>query len=126
MKRFVPAFSLAALLTACVSWTLLEDCAPHVRETYEKARAGDARAQYRLGECLQFGDGVPSADERGAVYWYEKAAAQGHVPARNNLANLHLRGGEDVRDESKGRALLETASTRGNGESVPAPEAQPE
>ncbi len=126
MKRFVPALSFAALLTACASWTLPEDCAPHVRETYEKARAGDAQAQYRLGEYLQFGDGVPAADERGAVYWYEKAAAQGDVPARNNLANLYLRGGENVRDESKGLALLETASAGGNGESVPAPESQPE
>jgi len=41
-----------------------------------KAEQGNVDAQYILGVCYQYGDGV-GKDEKKAVEWYMKAAEQG-------------------------------------------------
>jgi uncharacterized protein len=46
------------------------------------AVAGDADAQYNLGQAYRLGRGVPS-DPQMAESWFKKAADQGHARARN-------------------------------------------
>src|SRR6185437_15800497 len=48
------------------------------------AEQGDARAQYKLGNCYQIGTGVEK-NEQKAVEWYQKATKQGYAGAQYNL-----------------------------------------
>jgi hypothetical protein len=60
------------------------------------ANAGNADAQFRLGEMVWFGDGIPQ-DLEAARRWFEKSAAGGNADAREALAALErrkTRGGE--------------------------------
>ena len=54
----------------------------------KKAEAGDAKAQYDLGECYDWGKGV-TYDEQEAVKWYTKAAEQGDEKAKKALEQLN-------------------------------------
>jgi TPR repeat protein len=56
-----------------------------------KAEKGDAAAQFDLGSCYYYGDGVPQ-DLAEAVKWSRKAAEQGHVEAQFNLAVCYEHG----------------------------------
>ena len=56
-----------------------------------RALAGDAEAQYYVGEIFERGLGVPP-DYREAATWYRKAADQGHARAGVNLAHLYEKG----------------------------------
>ena len=49
-----------------------------------EAKRGQAKAQFDLGVCYRFGQGVPQ-DDTEAVMWYRKAAAQGYAKAQYNL-----------------------------------------
>ncbi len=53
-----------------------------------QADAGDAEAQYRLGEIYESGLGEPGSKPDDAIGWYRKAAAQGHARAAFRLAHL--------------------------------------
>ncbi|MBD8530282.1 MULTISPECIES: tetratricopeptide repeat protein [unclassified Massilia] len=60
------------------------------------ANAGNAEAQFRLGEMAWYGDGAPQ-DLQAAQRWFEKSAAGGNTDAREALAALErrkTRGGE--------------------------------
>ena len=46
-------------------------------------------AQCLLGYCYKHGNGV-GQDNKQAVYWYRKAAEQGHADAQNVLKRLGL------------------------------------
>ena len=50
-----------------------------------KANQGDAQAQFNLALLYYHGLGTPH-DSKQAVYWYTKAAEQGHVNAQYSLA----------------------------------------
>ncbi len=50
-----------------------------------KAMQGDAHAQFRVGWAYETGDGLPQ-DANAATRWYQRAARQGHMNARLNLA----------------------------------------
>ena len=64
-----------------------------ITDLQQRAKDGDADAQYRLAECYQ---GRISSSIRGfispnrsqALYWYQKAADQGHEGAKNALKQL--------------------------------------
>ena len=56
-------------------------------ETKVKAEAGDANAQNLLGVMYDVGFGVQE-DDKEAVKWYRKAAAQGNKQAQKELNNL--------------------------------------
>jgi TPR repeat protein len=53
----------------------------------EQAEAGDAEAQYQLGEMFYRGRDVPK-DMSAAIKWFRKAAAQGNASAQTFLAAL--------------------------------------
>lgn len=54
----------------------------------EKARQGDAESQYRYGMSFILGEG-DSIKPRIAFEWLLKAAAQGHDPAKKQLASMY-------------------------------------
>jgi TPR repeat protein len=53
-----------------------------------------AEAQYNLGIAYTFGKGVLK-DYKQAVYWYQKAAAQGYAEAQSNLGIAYAFGKGD-------------------------------
>jgi len=55
------------------------------------ADAGDAEAQYRMGNRYRLGEGV-AEDPFEAASWYRRAAEQGHGMAMYMLGYLHYRG----------------------------------
>lgn len=55
------------------------------------ANSGNALAQYRLGMLYYNGQGV-GEDEKLAIYWWKKAAAQGNVESMFQLGSAFLFG----------------------------------
>lgn len=53
-------------------------------ELLKQAQNGDADAQYKVGMCYEYGDGV-GQDEAKAMRWYGLAAGMGHVEAQQAL-----------------------------------------
>lgn len=60
---------------------------PRVQECLPMAKAGNMKAQTDLAYLYHHPKRVPT-DKRKAVYWYRKAAEQGSLSAKNNLATL--------------------------------------
>ena len=62
-----------------------------LRETYEKAKAGDMNAQYELGTCVMTGKGIHQ-DFEYAMEWLLKAADHGEPFAMYNIGILYSCG----------------------------------
>jgi TPR repeat protein len=62
---------------------------PALRQYYEQAHTGDARAMRMLGTLYYNGLNVPQDRDEG-IRWYRKAAAAGSVAARKDLEQLGL------------------------------------
>lgn len=60
------------------------------------ATAGNITAQYRLGMLYYMGQGVPE-DEKQAVFYWKKAAAQGSADAMFHLGSAYLFGNQVAR-----------------------------
>ena len=73
------------------------------------ADAGNARAQYQLGDMYEFGYGVPK-DPREAVSWFQKAADQGLGAAQARLGEIYFAGNEAVQDFKAARTWLQKAA----------------
>ena len=98
MRRFRPTISLALPLLAVsmlaapaladvkdgVDAWQRGDYPAAVAEWRPLALAGDADAQFNLGQAYKLGRGVPS-DLTQAEDWYRRAAKQGHLQAEDNL-----------------------------------------
>ncbi|WP_298673362.1 SPOR domain-containing protein [uncultured Sphingomonas sp.] len=56
-----------------------------VAEWRKPAIAGDADAQFNMGQAFKLGRGVPT-DQKQAIDWFHKAAVQGHAQAQDNYA----------------------------------------
>ncbi len=69
------------------------------QQTLEKARLGDARAQFNLGLAYDRGEGVAENAEK-AVYWYRRAAEQGYANAQSNLG-VYVNAGKGVTQDYK-------------------------
>ncbi len=103
------------------------DYARAVAEWRGPALAGDPDAEYNMGQAYKLGRGVP-ADLTQAESWYEKAAAQGHTMAQDNLGLALFQDGHAAdalpwleksvaRDER--RAELVLGDMLFNGDAVP-------
>ena len=79
-----------------------------VREWRAAAIAGDADAQYNLGQAYKLGRGVP-VDLKMAESWYGKAAQQGNVAARDNYGLMLFQNG----DRQAALPYIEEAAGRG-------------
>lgn len=91
---------------------------PDVLEYLSEAEAGDAEAQFELGERIRsgvVGVEIPGQSEkskfpfsgnawqyfnRETIKWLTKAAEQDHLLAQYNLAEVYARGGGDVENAS--------------------------
>lgn len=73
------------------------------------AEAGDSEAQFALGEAYRMGRGV-ATDREIALGWYQRAAGQGHLGARDALGLLLFARG----DRAQAMPLLEAAADRGD------------
>lgn len=74
------------------------------------AERGEAEAQYMLAHILNY----DKDDEKAAVAWYEKAAAQDHIEALKELAEIY----EFDDDWSKPRELFKRAAELGDAEAM--------
>jgi tetratricopeptide (TPR) repeat protein len=68
------------------------DYAGAVAQWRPLAEAGNADAQFNLGQAYKLGRGVP-ANAATAQSWYQKAARQGHQQAQVNVGLLMYNGG---------------------------------
>ncbi|MCX7192420.1 MAG: trypsin-like peptidase domain-containing protein [Proteobacteria bacterium] len=98
-------------------------------ETKKKAEAGNAEAQYSLGE-MYFQDKAPSGpwekyqektiltkeNMAHALEWFQKAANQGNVDAQFNLAVMYIQGNGCVSDSAKAVEWLEKSAVKGHAE----------
>jgi uncharacterized protein len=72
------------------------------------AVAGDADAQFNMGQAYKLGRGVP-VDLKMAEDWYRKASLQGHLQAEDNYGLILFQNG----DRQKALPLIERSSARG-------------
>ena len=110
--------ALAALISASsFAQTPGSEAAPsklsgHVAALEKKARAGDTKAQLRLGIAFEFGEGVAkNLDE--AARWYRIAADRGDPVAQTNLAYLYENGGASLRDPAEAAKWYMRAAVSG-------------
>ena len=52
------------------------------QQLMKKAKAGNAKAQYELGDCYWYGDDGAIQSYEQAAIWYAKSANQGYAPAQ--------------------------------------------
>jgi len=64
------------------------------------AEQGHAGAQYSLGNCYYYGQGVPM-DFVKAAEWWQKSAEQGNAQAQNTLGMCYLNGNGVTKDDAK-------------------------
>lgn len=80
-----------------------------VREWRTAAIAGDPVAQFNLARAYQLGRGVP-LDSKMAESWFGKAAAQGHLPSRDNYGLALFQNG----DREMAMPYITNAAKRGD------------
>lgn len=96
-----------------------------VEEWRDAAVAGDADAQFNLGQAYKLGRGVP-VDPQMAESWFRKAALQGHEQAQDNYGLALFQGGRKAdavpwleksaaRDEPRTQLVLGTMLFNGDG-----------
>ena len=81
----------------------------------EKAKAGDVKAQYKLGWMYDSGNGVPQ-DSVEAVRWYSLAAEQGDERAQNNLGWMYYSGIGVPQDKGMAAYWYYKAAAQGHAE----------
>ncbi|KDE40552.1 MAG: tetratricopeptide repeat protein [Nitrincola lacisaponensis] len=81
------------------------------------AEAGNAEAQNRLGEMLEFGQGV-ERDKNAAFDWYQLAADQGEVSAWHNLGRSYNFGTGVEQDYAVAEQWYRQAAERGYTQSL--------
>jgi TPR repeat protein len=108
VSKLLLIFFMLGLISVCLPQKVLAELS-EVETSYilsfqlnqSKANQGDANAQFTLALLYEKGAGTPQ-DTRYAIYWYTKAAEQGHVNAQYYLGKLYMYGyGEEVRQNPK-------------------------
>jgi hypothetical protein len=78
-----------------------------------KAKAGDAKSQYKLGNVYYLGDGV-RRDYSQAEFWYRKAAEQGDPDSQFMLGGLYHFGQGVPQDSAQAFAWVKKAADQGH------------
>lgn len=68
---------------------------PYSAELVKRAEAGDAVAQWSLGSCYQYGNGV-KINKEVSFGWYMKSAEQGNAEAQYELAEYYRKEGSEL------------------------------
>jgi cell division septation protein DedD len=134
-----PKHLIAAILVALVSVPLSAQSVEKGIDAWQRgdfadavsiwrplAEAGDADAQFNLGQAYRLGRGIPTnvAESRK---WFEAAAAQGHVDAETTLGLLLYQNGDQAdglkwlklaADQDEPRAMLVYGTALYNGDGV--------
>ncbi|AQK92337.1 F-box protein [Zea mays] len=84
-----------------------------IRWFYPSASAGNARAQYNLGLCLQNGKGVKQ-NQKEAAKWYLRAAEGGNVRAMYNISLCYSYGEGLGQDPVRAKRWLQLAADCGH------------
>lgn len=84
------------------------DYARALREWRPLAQAGDADAQFNLGQAYKLGRGV-TQDLAQAIAWFQRAASQGHIQAEDNLGLVLYESGR----RADAISWLERSAARG-------------
>ena len=94
--RLATLIALALTFTAPLPPVFADDSddIAAVQQWQNKAEAGDAEAQFRIGQAYALGQGF-NQNLENAFEWYEKAAKQGHAKAQAALAILYVQKGDD-------------------------------
>ena len=79
----------------------------------ERARAGDAEAMNRLGDCYYSGRGGVTKDHGEALVWWGKAAAKGHRTALFWLGVMHEDGQGTPRNLLNALSYYKQANDKG-------------
>lgn len=122
---FAAAPALADVKAGVEAWAR-GDFTRAVAEWRAPATAGDAAAQFNLGQAYKLGRGVPT-DQAMATEWFRKAAVQGHPQAIDNYGLALFQDGKKAealpwleksvaRDEKRTELVLGTMLF--NGDSV--------
>ena len=82
-----------------------------IDEMTRLAQNGNANFQYSLVRCYDKGLKVKQ-DYQQALYWYQKAAEQGHDKAANNLGCMYLDGRGVAQDYEKAAWWLELSAQK--------------
>ena len=90
---------------------------PFIADLRARARRGQAEAQFQLGVCYRFGQGV-SKDEAEALKWYLKAAAQGHEKAQYNVGVCYDAGTGVAQDHEEAARWYRKAAQRGHAKAA--------
>jgi TPR repeat protein len=69
-------------------------------DIHKLAEDGDADSQYRLATRYESGHGEPQ-DNAKTLYWFKKAADNGHVMAMKSLAHIYTKGLDGVTPDAK-------------------------
>lgn len=79
----------------------------------KRAKAGDAAAQYELGEVYRRGKEV-TQDFGEAMKWYRQAAEQGFAEAQYNFGVMYYNGQGMPKDSAKAREWFREAAEHGD------------
>jgi uncharacterized protein len=93
------------------------DYATALAEWESIAKSGDATASYGIGRIYRLGQGVRYRDFEKAVYWYQRAAGRGYVPAQYELARIQFEGLVVPRDIDEMMFWLWRAALSGHADS---------
>ena len=107
-RRLTVTLLLSLILAGCSDPG--DDIPPALAELHQRATSGDAAAQLDLGLRYVTGKGIPP-DERAALRWIGKAAAQGHAAAQFELGSYYTL--EPHRDYQRAAALLRQSALQG-------------
>jgi TonB family protein len=80
----------------------------------QKAQSGDAEAQYGLAQQYKFEIARTNATLQQALFWFTKAAQQGHMGAQRNLGYMYLNGEGVEINVPVARTWFEKASAQGD------------
>ena len=92
----------------------LEKAYLHFRRAAEN---GNIEAQFQVGECLLYGNGIPQ-DSREAVNWFLKASTANHSGAQFAMAECYRSGYGVEQDYSKSFDWYRKAADQGNCEAI--------
>jgi TPR repeat protein len=115
MHIFILFLSLICISTSGeTSSDLSDENKKLLSEIKYRAQNGEAGAQYSLGQCYYFGEGVPK-DNAEAVKWYLKAAVQGDVLAMTELGVFYEHGWNVIQDWAEAYAYYNVAGIKHDG-----------
>ncbi|TCD67651.1 hypothetical protein EIP91_012161 [Steccherinum ochraceum] len=99
-------YELALLHEATTSQVVPYDPV-YAKDLYTRAgHLGYTHAQYKLGQCYEYGALSCPVDPRRSIAWYTKAAEKGHSEAELALSGWYLTGSEGILKQSDSEAYL--------------------